>query len=99
MQLEATTITQLVVNFWQVHGIFFIFFMFFFPRLTMLFTQICFATFAGPLFWVGWLLLPRITVAILATMFYFTTNPILCVFTWIWAIAGEAGEKTELAEA
>ena len=64
-----------------------------FPRLTMLFTGICSMFFAGPLFWVGWVLAPRLTVAILATFFYFATNPVLCVFVWIWAFSGESAEK------
>jgi len=99
MQLEVEAVTTLAVNFWQVHGIFFILFMFFFPRLTLLFSQICFATFAGPLFWVGWVLAPRLTVAILATTFYWSTNPILCVFTWLWALCGESGEKSVITKA
>lgn len=81
------------INFWDIHGVWFIIFMMLFPRLTMLFTGICFAPFAGVLFWFGWVLAPRITVAILATWFYFHTNPVLCILAWIWALAGEASEK------
>ena len=80
-------------SFWNFHGWWFIFFLCFLPRLTMLLSGICFMFFAGPLFWVGWLLAPRITVAILATFFYFPTNPILCVITWMWALGGEGAEK------
>ena len=82
-----------VGNFWQYHGFFFCLFMIFFPRLTMLFTGICFMPFAGFLFWVGWILLPRITIAIIATFLYFPTNTVLCVFVWLWALAGESTEK------
>ena len=64
-----------------------------FPRLTMLFMGIC-AAWSGPLFWVGWVLAPRITVAVLATCCYWGTNPILCVITWIWALGGEGGKKS-----
>lgn len=81
------------INFWDVHGIFFIIFLCFFPRLTMLFTGIC-STFSGVLFWVGWVFAPRLTVAILATMVYWTHNPVLCVWTWIWALGGESTEKS-----
>ena len=81
------------MDFWAVHGILFCISLAFFPRLTMLFTGICFASFAGILFWVGWVLAPRLTVAILASWFYFHTNPILCVFVWLWAFAGESVEK------
>ena len=74
------------INFWQVHGLFFLFFMFFFPRLTMLFAT----TFTGGIFfWVGFFLVPRLTVAIYASLTYWDTNPILVVITWIWAIVGE----------
>jgi len=81
-----------LINFWDAHGWFFILFLALFPRLTMLFTGICFAV-GGPLFWIGWILAPRLTVAILATCTYWDTNPVLCVFTWLWAIGGEGGEK------
>ena len=37
------------------------------------------------LFWIGWVLTPRLVVAILATTFYWDTNPILCVLAWIYA--------------
>lgn len=84
-------------NFWQYHSIIFCLFMIFFPRLTLLFTGICAMPFAGVLFWLGWIFLPRITVAILASFFYFQTNPVLCVFVWIWALAGESAEKKVVA--
>lgn len=80
-------------DFWQYHSWLFILAMFFFPRLTMLFGGICSMAFAGVLFWFGWVLAPRLTVAIIATFLYFPTNPVLCVFTWLWALSGEAGEK------
>ena len=81
------------LNFWDVHGLWFIFFMLFFPRLTMLFTGIC-SAFSGVWFWIGWVLAPRLTVAILATTIYWQHNIILCVITWIWALSGEGTEKT-----
>lgn len=81
------------INFWDLHGFFFIFFMMFFPRLTMLFGTSVWAVFGGPLFWIVWLLAPRLTVGIIATSLYWDTNPILCVFTWLWALSGESTEK------
>ena len=81
------------VNFWQVHSILFVIVMCIFPRITMFITGICFMPFTGLLFWLGWLLTPRLTVAILASFFYFTTNPILCVLAWLWALSGESAEK------
>lgn len=80
------------MNFWMVHGLFFILFLCFFPRITMLVTGICFA-FTGFWFWVGWLLAPRLTVAILASITYWDTNPVLCVLAWLWACGGESAEK------
>jgi len=87
------------MDFFLVHPHWFVFIvcMAFLPRITMLLTQICFMSFAGPLFWVGWFLAPRVTVAILASWFYFHTNPVLCVFTWIWAFGGETAEKKSIS--
>ena len=79
-----------MTDFWDVHGIFFILFMCFFPRLTMLLAT---SYVGGLLYWLGWLLLPRLTVAILATTFYWETNTILVVLTWLWALGGETTEK------
>ena len=77
-------------NFWEVHGIFFIFFMAIFPRLTLLFSSV--AT-GGFFWWLGWLFAPRLLVAILATMAYADTNIILVILSWIWALGGESSEK------
>jgi len=68
-----------------------------FPRITMLVAGIAFAPYAGVLYWCGWVLAPRLTIAILASMFYFATNPILCVFVWLWACCGETTEKTKVS--
>lgn len=77
------------VDFWQVHGIFFLIFITLFPRLTMLFAvHVAF----GPLAWLGWLFAPHLTVAILATQYYWNTNPILCIIAWFVAFAGTGGE-------
>lgn len=77
------------MDFWQVHGIFFLIFATLFPRLTMLFAiSVPF----GPLAWLGWLLAPHLTVAILATQYYWHTNPILCIIAWFIAFAGTGGE-------
>lgn len=79
-----------MTDFWDVHGILFLVFMFFFPRLTMLFAT----AWGGLLWWLGWLFLPRLTVAILATTCYWQTNPVLCILAWFWALGGESTEKT-----
>jgi len=88
------TMVEMTTNFWTFHGVWFIIFMMLFPRLTMLITGTWFAPWAGVLFWLGWVFVPRITVAILACHFYFDTNPVLCVLSWFWALGGEFGEKT-----
>lgn len=43
--------------------------------------------------WVGWLFCPRLLAAILATHYYWNTNPVLCVVTWIVAL-GTTGSIT-----
>jgi hypothetical protein len=78
-------------SFWLHHGLWFILFMCFFPRLTLLFSSV---PFGGLFWWLGWLFAPRLLVAILATYNYGHTNLILVVLTWIWAFAGEGTEKT-----
>lgn len=86
------------LNFWDLHGFFFILFMCMFPRITMLVATSVASTFGGPLFWIGWIFAPRLTVAIIGTMLYFNSNPVLCVFTWIWALSGESAEKTAIGK-
>jgi hypothetical protein len=79
------------MNFWETHSIWFVILMFFFPRLTMLFAT----TFGGGFFyWIGWFFVPRITVAIIATMLYSETNIVMVIFSWIWALSGEFTEKS-----
>lgn len=78
------------MNFWDNHGLFFILAMAFFPRLTLLFSSV---PFGGVLWWLGFVFAPRILVAVLATMTYLETNPILVTLTWIWALSGETVEK------
>lgn len=77
------------MNFWQEHGILFLIFATFFPRLTMLFAV---SVPFGLLAWLGWLFVPHLTVAILATQYYWHTNPILCTIAWFIALAGTGGE-------
>ena len=78
------------MNFWDYHGWGFIFCMFFFPRLTMLFATV----WGGFWWWIGWFFVPRLTVAILATMYFSDQNLVLVVFTWLWALCGEGSEKS-----
>ncbi len=81
------------MDFWDVHNFGFVICMCFFPRLTLLFSSVQ----SGGLFWwLGWLVAPRLLVAILATKFYWDTNALLVVVTWIWACVGEGREKDAL---
>jgi hypothetical protein len=81
---------QTGVDFWTVHGGWFVFFLFFFPRLTLLFSSV---VSGGFLWWLGWVLAPRLLTAILATYGFWNTNPVLVVLTWMWALGGESTEK------
>lgn len=81
------------MNFWEVHGPIFLICMFFFPRLTLLFSSVASG---GALWWLGWLFAPRLLVAILATTAYWETNPVLVTLTWFWALSGETVEKKVL---
>jgi len=48
---------------------------------------ICFVPYAHPiLFWLSFFLTPRLLIAILATTFYWQTNPVLCIFAWMNAL-------------
>jgi hypothetical protein len=78
------------VNYWDRHGVFLLIFLAIFPRLTLLFSSIAFG---GFLWWIGFLFVPRILVASLATVAYFHTNPVLVVMSWLIAIGGEVFEK------
>ena len=83
-----------MIDFWQAHGCLFILFMFFFPRLTLLFSSV---VSGGLLWWLGWIFAPRLLVAILATTTYWSTNIFLVILTWIWALCLETGEKKAIS--
>ena len=76
-------------SFWQNYNMFHLIGLALFPRLALLFFNFQ----ANILFWFGWLFLPRITIAILATIFYFSTNPLLVILSWLIAFSGESAEK------
>lgn len=90
IMMDASTTQFGTVNFWDKHGIFFLIFITFFPRLTLLFSSV--AT-GGFIWWLGFFFFPRILVATLATVAYFHTNPVLVTLAWIVAIGGETMEK------
>lgn len=80
-------------NFWNHHGIFFLIFITLFPRLTLLFSNVAFG---GLFWWLGFFFAPRVLVAVLATMSYMNSNPILVLISWIVAFSGESTEKYTL---
>ena len=77
-------------DFWEHHGWFFLFGMSMFPRITMLIVGT--VSGFGLLGLFGWLFVPHLTVAVLATNMYWQTNPILCIIAWIMAFSGTSGE-------
>jgi hypothetical protein len=77
-------------DYWQVHGVWLLAFLTFFPRLTLLFSSI---PFGGFFWWLGWIFAPRLLVATLATLAYWQTNPFLVTISWLVAIGGESAEK------
>ncbi|MEI6092659.1 MAG: hypothetical protein WCQ47_03135 [bacterium] len=78
------------VDYWRVHGLFFLIFIGIFPRLTLFFSSV---PFGGLFWWLGFFFAPRLLVAILATVAYWNTNKILVVAAWLIAIGGESSEK------
>jgi hypothetical protein len=78
------------MDFWDKHGVLFIISMALFPRLTLLFSSVAFG---GLLWWLGFIFVPRILVAVLATLSYLHTNPVLVALSWVWALSGETAEK------
>ena len=80
------------MDFWQVHGWWFLIFITLFPRLTMLFAVM--VPF-GWLAWLGWVFTPSLLVAILATTYYWDTNPVLCVVAWFIALGKFGGTSAK----
>ena len=79
-----------MVNFWDVHGFWFIFFITLFPRLTLLLSSVLFG---GLWWWLGWLVAPRLLISILATTAYWNTNTVFVVLSWALAFNIEYLEK------
>lgn len=78
------------IDYWNNHGVFLLFFLTLFPRLTLFCSSI---PFGGLLWWLGFFFAPRLLVACLATAAYWQTNPFLVVVAWFIAISGESAEK------
>jgi hypothetical protein len=90
IMMDALQIEFGKVDFFQKHGVLFLLFISIFPRLTLLFSSVASG---GILWWLGFLFFPRVLVALLATVAYFQTNPVLVVISWIVALGGETAEK------
>jgi hypothetical protein len=77
------------MDFWDYHGILFLLGCAFFPRITtLLFSSVSF----GLWHILGWIFAPHLLVAILATTYYWDTNPMLVIIAWFFAFGGTGGE-------
>jgi hypothetical protein len=83
------------IDYFTKHGWIFLFSIAIFPRLTLFISGFVLGSieFGGFIWWLGFFFAPRILVAILATVSYWTTNPMLVVFAWLIALGGESSEK------
>ena len=70
-----------------------------FPRIAMIVAMLFGGLGVAFLGILGWIFVPRITIAIIATVNYFDTNPVLCILAWIILLCGEGAEKRGLASA
>jgi hypothetical protein len=83
------------IDYFKNHGWIFLFSIALFPRLTLLVSGLFFSSieFGGFLWWLAFLFAPRILVATLATISYWSTNPVLVIISWLVALGGESSEK------
>ena len=79
------------MNFWDVHGLLFLLGLVAFPRITVFFFS---HVIGGPIFWIFFLIFPRLVIPILAAYHYWGTNPILVILSFLLCLGGETGEKT-----
>jgi len=80
------------MDFWDYHGIIFLICIYYFPRITMLLaTSVSFGFFAI----LGWVFTPYFLAAIYATIYYWSSNPILCIIAWIIAILKTSNDAKE----
>lgn len=82
------------MSFFDVHsilgGLLFMLGLMLFPRITLIFFS---SVTGGILFWIVTMIMPRIIIAILAAVYYWRTNPILVIMTFLWCLGGEGAEK------
>ena len=77
-------------DFFQHHGYLFLIFISIMPRLTLLFSSV---VTGGMIWWLGFFFCPRVLVACLATVTYYSSNPFLVYISWVIAVSGELLEK------
>lgn len=82
------------IDFFTKHSFLFLVFISFFPRLTLLFSSV---PFGGFFWWLGFFFMPRLLVAVLATVAYGQTNPVLVALAWVVALSGEVMEKKKIS--
>lgn len=78
------------MNFFDLHGVFFLICIAIFPRLTLLFSSVISG---GLLWWVGFIFFPHLLVAILSIPFW-DTNPVLVILALLFAMEGSRFETT-----
>ena len=76
------------MSFWDVHGLIYLIGLAVLPRITLFLSGTVwgFALLPTPwpvLAWIGFFVSPSLVIAMLATMRYWDTNPILCVIAWL----------------
>jgi hypothetical protein len=81
------------MSFWDVHSGWYLIALALFPRATLLFTN---PVFGGLYWWTGWLVLPRLLVALFLSATYWPNDPVLCILAWIWGLLIETAEKDVL---
>src|ERR1043166_1281189 len=70
---------RIEMNFWDVHGLLFLLGLVAFPRITVFFFS---HVIGGPIFWIFFLIFPRLVIPILAAYHYWGTNPILVILSF-----------------
>jgi hypothetical protein len=78
------------INFWDNHGLWFLICITLLPRLTLFLTGLASG---GILWWLGFIFAPHVLVAVIASMNYWESNPVLVIISWIFAYKATRTEK------
>ena len=81
------------MDYFAIHGVLLLFALALFPRISMV-CMLLWGTLisGGVLWWLGFVFMPGLVVAVEATTHYWDTNPVLCVVAWIVAFGGFSAE-------